>query len=181
MANGPILIARGTPRCNNVIATQLGDQLRGFEKHPAKAEDLDARFAALKDILSQADIEQGVLTSVCPASDLVPIVSQLEATRGWAIVQESDIARSEYAQDCPAQGKPVTSGFLAEAWLHAVRATPEGAKPEKLTTDVQSMIQTRAATVDLKLPAPADTSNYWMNGIQDQGRTAAKACPSPSP
>lgn len=181
IANGPVLIARGSPRCNNVIATQLGDQLRGFEKHPAKPEDWDKRFAALKDLLSQADIEQGVLTSVCPENDLVPVASQLEATRAWAIMQESDIARDEYAQDCPAQGKPVTAGFLAEAWLHAIKATPDGTKPAKLTTEVQSMIQTRAETVELKLPPPADTSNYWMTGIQSQGRTAAKACPTPSP
>lgn len=179
VANGPVLIARGSPRCNDVIATQLGDQLRGFEKKPVKSAALDDRFAALKTVISQDDTEMGILSSVCPDNDMTPLRSQLEATRAWAIALESDIATAEYQQDCPAEVTPVVSGFLAEAWLHAVKATPDGAAPNELTKLVLAKVSTRAAAVSLKLPAAAETSQYWMSTVQDAGRAAAKACPPP--
>src|SRR5579862_1577141 len=123
MTNAPMLIARGTPRCNNVVATQLGDQLRGMEGHPVKEDGWDARMDSLKTIVSQGDTEQGVLASVCPESDLSPIFSQLEATRAWALALESDIELAAYREECPKQADLIVSGFVAEAWLHAVKST----------------------------------------------------------
>jgi hypothetical protein len=176
MSNAPILIARGSPRCNNVIATQLGDQLRGLEGHPVKEDGWDARLDSLKTIVSQDDTEQGILTSVCPENDLVPIASQLEATRAWALALESDIELAAYREECPTQANVIVSGFVAEAWLHAVKSTPDGATPAPLTTQVSAKVATRAAAVNLKLPTAPDTSHYWMTTVQDSGRSAAQAC-----
>jgi hypothetical protein len=181
IANGPVRIARGTPRCNADVATRLEDEARHDDLHPPKAEaDLwDARMGTFRDLLATADAEQNILSSVCPAADFVPIKSQLDATRAWVFALESDIARAEYAQDCPAQELPVAAGFIALAWLDLVTATPDASAPSKLVQDLTPKVKSRAAAVNLTLPTPADTSNYWMTGIRASGRTAAQACPTP--
>jgi hypothetical protein len=176
VANGPVLVARGSTRCNNLVATQLGDQLRGLEGHPIKEDAWDARLDSLKTIVSQDDTEQGILASVCPEGDLVPLQSQLEATRAWALALESDIELAAYREECPTQADQIVSGFVAEAWLHAVKATPDGATPAPLSNQVSAKVATRAAAVNLKLPTATDTSHYWMTTVQDSGRSAAQAC-----
>lgn len=181
-ANGPILVARGTPRCNNVTATRLEDEVRGYERHVAKAEPAawDERMAKFHDILANMSVEEDVLKSVCPAEDFVPITSQMDATRAWVHALESDIARAEYARDCPAQELPVAAGFVAQAWLDLVTASPNGMTAStKLVQELTPKIKSRAVAVHLTLPAPAETSNYWMTQVQAAGRTAAQACPPP--
>ncbi len=182
MANGPVMIARGTPRCNGVVATRVEDDVRGYEGHPAKAvpEEWDARMGKFHDLLATMSVEEDVLKAVCPADDFVPIKSQMDATRAWVFALESDIARAEYVKDCPAQELPVASGFVAQAWPDLVTATPEGmTTPTKLVTELTPKIKSRAVAVSLTLPVPADTSNYWMTQVQAAGRTAAQACPTP--
>ena|SRR6185437_3271283 len=176
LSNEPLLIARGTPRCNNVVATQIGDQLRNLEGHPVKEDGWDARLDSLKTIVSQSDTEQAVLQSVCPEGDLPPIASQLGATHAWALALESDIELAAYREECPKQADMVVSGFIAEAWLYAVKATPDGATPAPLSSLVASKVAVRAAAVNLKLPSAADTSHYWMTTVQAAGRSAAQSC-----
>ena len=181
MANGSELIARGTPRCNGVVATRLEDAVRGYERRPAKAvaSEWDARMGTFRDLLDTMAVEEDVLKAVCPAGDFVPIKSQMDATRAWVFALESDIARAEYAKDCPAQELPVAAGFVAQAWLNLVTASPDATTPTKLVMELTPKIKSRAASVNLPLPLPADTSNYWMTQVQAAGRTAAQACPTP--
>jgi hypothetical protein len=181
VANGPVVIARGTPRCNNVVATRLEDEVRGYERHTAKAEPnaWDERMAKFHDVMANMGLEEDVLKSVCPEPDFSPIKSQMDATRAWVFALESDIARAEYVRDCPAQELPVAAGFVAQAWLALVTATPEGTAATKLVIELTPKIKARAVAVSLTLPIPANTSNYWMTQVQATGRTAAQACPTP--
>jgi len=166
-------------RCNNIVATQLQDQARAFDARPPADADLATRLSALQDVINGASREQDILSHVCPSGDLPPLASELLATQGWSYAQQADIVHREFDASCSGSSNAVSAGFLAAGWLRVQRATPKGTPPAPLTARVATMIQKRAAAIELTLPAAADTSDFWVKSVQDQGRSAAQACPTP--
>jgi hypothetical protein len=166
-------------RCNTIVSTQLQDQVRGFDSHPPADADLATRMSALQDIIDQANQEQDILAHVCPAADFTPLLAELLDLQAWTYVQQADAIHREFAANCPGSSDAVSAGFLAAAWSRAERATPGTATPSPLTSKVVAMIQKRAAPMKLDLPAAAGATDYWVKTVQDQGRAAAAACPTP--
>lgn len=166
-------------RCNNIVATQLQDQVRGFDGHRAADADLATRLSALQDVITQASAEQDILSHVCPAADLPPLASELLAVQGWAYLLQAGVVHREFESSCSGSADAVSAGFLAAAWLRVERSIPEGATAPPLSSRVAAMIQKQASAVALTLPAASETSDYWVKTVQDQGRTAAAACPTP--
>jgi hypothetical protein len=166
-------------RCNGLVAAQLQDQVRAFDTHRPAEADLDTRMSALQDVLDQSSREQDILAHTCPAGDLVPIASQLLAVQGWTYSLQADIVHQEFASSCATSADAVTAGFVAAGWLRAARSTPTGGTANPLSTRVDMMLQKQAGGLKMTLPAAADTSDYWVKTVQDLGRSAAAACPTP--
>jgi hypothetical protein len=166
-------------RCNGLVAAQLQDQVRAFDTHRPAEADLDTRMGALQEVLDQASQEQDILAHTCPAGDLTPIAEQLLAVEGWTYSLQSDIVHQEFAASCATSADAVTAGFVAAGWLRVARSTPQGATPNALSTRVAAMLQKQANELKLTLPAGSQTSDFWVKGVQDQGRAAAAACPTP--
>lgn len=166
-------------RCNNIVATQLQDQVRGFDAHPAADADLATRMSALQDVLDQANAEQDILSHVCPAADLPPLASELLAVEGWTYSLQADAIHREFDSSCAGSADAVSAGFLAAGWSRVERATPSEATPAPLTSRVVAMIQKRAAAIKLDLPPSTTATDFWVKTVQDQGRAAAAACPTP--
>jgi hypothetical protein len=163
-------------RCNDFAVTHMEDTLRRFEAAPPPPTALDARFAALQQVGRDATDESVILQSVCPEHDLLPLASSLFAVQAWSLALQSDLAKEEYAQGCPAAELPVVRGFVAEAWVDVTRALQNNPQPPAVVADVQAKVQSRAAAVSLTLPTASETSSYWLTGIQNLGRDAAKGC-----
>src|SRR5208283_3449586 len=87
-------------RCNNIVATQLQDQIRGFDSHPPAEADLATRMSTLQDVLDQANQEQDILSHVCPAADLPPLASELLAVEGWTYALQADTIHREFESSC---------------------------------------------------------------------------------
>jgi len=167
-------------RCNDVVASQLQDQVRGFDAHRPADADLATRLGALQDVVDRSNEEHDVLAHVCPAGDLPPLASELQAVQGWAYAQQADIVHREFASSCPGSADAVAAGFLAEGWRRIAKASaPESGKPDSLAAKVAQTIQAQAIGLKLTLPAVPETSDYWVKGVQDQGRAAAASCPTP--
>jgi hypothetical protein len=152
--------------------------VRDYEKHPAvTASDRDARFAALDAVASSANNEAIILQSTCSEPDFQPIAAQLFAVQAWALAQESDLSRQKNATACPAAEMPVARAYIANAWLLLTRAdiTASGKYPS--VQNVLPKVQTRAAALNLTLPARMDTTNYWLTTVRDAASEAAKSCP----
>ncbi len=165
-------------RCNNLNATHYEDAVRGYEKHPVtSAPDRDTRFAALQDVIASADNESIILQGICSQADFEPIAAQLFAVEAWALALESDLSRQKNAATCPAAELPVARGYIANAWLLVTRADINASGRYPTVQTVLPKVQSRAATLNLTLPARIDTTTYWMTGIRDAATEAAKSCP----
>lgn len=163
-------------RCNNYNATHLEDQVRAFDRRPPNAADRDARFTALRDVVSSADEEAGILHAVCGESDFAPLAGQLLAVQAWALALESDLDLANYATHCTAAAKPVAQALIGNAWLLLVRADPAQQGKYPTVQTVKPKVVSRAADLGLTLPAPPDTSVYWVTQLQQAGTAAVSAC-----
>jgi hypothetical protein len=177
LSGGPSSVV-ALARCNNYNATHFEDQVRDYEKHPPTSPaDRDARFAALEDVVSNANNEAIILQGICSPADFQPIAAQLFAVEAWSLALESDLSRQKDATACPAAETPVARGYVANAWLLLARADLEGTGRYPTVQTVLPKVQSRAAALNLTLPARIDTTNYWMNTVRDAGTEAAKNCP----
>lgn len=163
-------------RCNAINTGQLEDRVRSFARSVPAPDARDTRFSALQRIVADADQEALILQSACGEHDLRPLVARLQATQAWAFALESDLAHVEYSEQCPAADRPVTAGFIAAGWLRLMVAERGDPSPPAIVGRVEARLRRRAAATSLTLPSQANTSDYWMRGIQQVGRTAAKAC-----
>ncbi len=163
-------------RCNDINILQMQDKLRKFEGSTPAPADRDARFAALQSVVQSAGDEAVILQSVCSDRDFAPLEASIQAIKAWSLVLQSDLAKAEYGDQCPAAQLPVVRGFVAEAWLNIAEAEFANPKPPSVVTDVEAKVRSRASADSLTLPSVADASSYWLTGIQKQGRDAAKAC-----
>lgn len=176
LSGGPTVVALA--RCNDYNATHLEDQVRSYEKNPAATPaDRETRFAALEAVLSSADNEAIVLQSICSEPDFIPKAAHLFAIEAWALALESDLSREQNAKDCPAAEIPVARGYIANAWLLLSRADLDATGKYPSVQNVLPKVQTRAAALNLTLPARIDTTHYWMTTVRDAGTEAAKTCP----
>jgi hypothetical protein len=165
-------------RCNAIVATQLGDQVRGFDKHPPAPDALDERFAQLQRVLSGVGQEEGILESTCSSDSAGAVVdAQLQAVAAWALALESDIVRQKFAKSCPAAETPVAAGFVAAGWRELAKGAPDQGTVPPSIGEVEPKVQSRAAAVGLTLPSLADASNYWASQVQAKGKEAVVACP----
>jgi hypothetical protein len=171
-------------RCNARMINQYQGEIRNFDAHPPRSDPahLNARLGEIADVVSSLDEEHGVLDSMCATeTDKAPLFAQLNATVAWALALESDIAAKLNAS-CPAAAKALPAAMLAQSWL-ALAATVNdagGAVPNS-TAEVVPKIRTRAAAVDLELPAYTETSAYWRDQITQKAKEAVASCPSPTP
>src|SRR5215469_5966377 len=168
LSGGPSVVALA--RCNNLNATHLEDQVRGYEKHPpTAAADRDARFVDLEGVISSADNESIILQGICSPNDFAPIAAQLDAVQAWALVQESDLSRQKNASECPAAEVPIARGYIANAWVLLSRADLDATGRYPSGQNVLPKVQTRAAALNLTLPARIDATNYWMTTVREAG------------
>ena len=100
LSGGPSTVALA--RCNAANATQYEDRVRDFEKHAPSANDRNDRYAALQEIVDAATNEASILHEICSEADYAPLVAQLLATQAWALLEEGDLNRENYATKCPA-------------------------------------------------------------------------------
>ena len=175
LSGGPSVVALA--RCNNLNATHLEDQVRGYEKHPPSAAEFDTRFADLQAVISSADDESIILKGVCGENDFVPLVAHLDAVEAWALTLESDMSRQKNAKDCPAAEIPVARSYVANAWLLLARADLDATGKFPSVQNVLPKVQTRATALTLTLPGRSDTTQYWLNTIRDSATEAARGCP----
>ncbi len=175
LSGGPSVVALA--RCNNLNATHLEDQVRGYEKHPPAPADVDARFADLQAVNSSADNESIILKGVCSEADFVPISAQLAAVKAWSDVLEADLSRQKNATACPAAEIPVARAYVANGWFLVARADLDATGKFPALQNVLPKVQARAAALNLTLPGRDDTTQYWLGTIQDAATTAAKGCP----
>jgi hypothetical protein len=176
LGSPPALIAQSR-RCNTVVAEQLDAQLNDYEKHPPAPADLDARFTALQDLINAGEGERDILRNVCPEGDFDAAQARIDIAEARAYLQEAQVAQAEYRQSCPAAEVAVTAGFVAAAWYQAVGAMPEKGAPAQPLSDLIKSVQAKATALNLSLPAPADTSHFWLTTVQQKGSAAAKTCP----
>jgi hypothetical protein len=164
-------------RCNDNVATQLEDRVRGFEGRPPSADASDARFVALQLIISNADEESVILRAVCAEDDYRPLAAHLLAVQAWALLLESDLNRANYAMRCPPAELPVAKALIANAWVLIARADPSGTAPYPTVKTVRAKVLSRASAAGLTLPAPDLATAYWLSGLQQAGSDAIGACP----
>lgn len=176
LSGGPSVVALA--RCNNYNATRLEDQVRTYDKNAPTAADRDARFVALEGVISSANDEAVILQGICSEPDMQPIAAQLFAVEAWALALESDLSREKDAKACPAAEIPVARGYVANAWLLLTRADFDATGKYPSVQNVLPKVQTRAAALNLTLPARQDTTNYWLTTVRDAGTEAAKSCPA---
>lgn len=188
---GPIMVARGNPRCNNDVAGDLERQVRSDDRNvPGSDRDaLAQRYSDLDSVVQQAQSEDEILGTQCTTTTLTPIQNQIAGVIAWAYVLQSDIAAKGYT-NCPAAAKAVPASLLAGAWyalattLNAYTSPAPTASPTTapLVKEVMPKVRARAPTYGLALPAIADTSEYWRDGINTAAKTAIAGCaPSPQP
>lgn len=175
LSGGPSVVALA--RCNNLNATHLEDQVRGYEKNPPKPADFDTRFADLQAVIGSADNEAIILKGVCSEGDFERIDAQLNAVQAWALVLESDMSRQKNAKDCPAAEIPAAKAYIANAWLLLARADLNATGKYSSVQNVLPKVQTQATALNLTLPAREDTTQYWLNTVRDGATEAAKGCP----
>ncbi len=167
-----------SPRCNARVATQIEDEVRMLDRHTSAGDQSRARFDELDRLRSDLVQEMQIIDSTCGSdATAAGIDSQIRATQAWVAALQSDFIGYRYATTCPAAHDAVVSGLLATGWLALAKATPSQEPMPPLVTEVGAKIEARAATVHLTLPATADTSDYWVRGIQERARQQNATCP----
>ncbi len=165
-----------SPRCNARVASELEDRVRSLQAQP-KDSDADVRFVQLHDAIAAEAQEENVLEAACnTGSDLQPIQSDLRISQALALMLQFDVMLRKIKTACP-QGGSAASGLLAASWRELVLSSPESGAASQAADDIRRQIQTRADTLDLALPSPADTSNYWLTTVQKSAREAISRCP----
>ncbi len=175
LSGGPSVVALA--RCNDLNATHLEDQVRGYEKRPPSAADLDTRLGDLQAVISGADNESIILHGVCSEADFAPLAAHLDAVQAWAYALESDLSREKNAKACPAAEIPVARAYVANGWLLLARADLDATGKYSPVQNVLPKIQNRAAALNLTLPGRYDATQYWLDGIRAAATDAAKGCP----
>ncbi|MBV8489635.1 MAG: hypothetical protein JO199_03820 [Candidatus Eremiobacteraeota bacterium] len=174
--------AADSPRCNATMVDTLQAQVREYDRQGSggDAAARRKRFAALDGVLHELDEERGVLHAVCASDEpLAALDAQLSATAAWALVQQAGLGAS--LTTCPAAGPYLETALLAQAWLDLATSAKDVQGNAALVA-VQPKVEGRAAAAGLKLPAFADTSDYWRSQTDTQARAAAaRVCAQPSP
>lgn len=193
-ATGAVLCAPGRARsaqivavanrCNSQTVDEAYARVRDYDRHGpgSSPSQLMQRFAAIAEVLSTLHEEREILDSVCSnETQKAQLFAEIAASIAWALALDSDIA-AQLNASCPAAAGALPRIMLADAWLTMANVVNEagGAVPQ-IFNDVITKVQARAGTVDLTLPAWADTSAYWRDQIRDKSRAEAATCPSPSP
>lgn len=182
VAAGPVLVA--SSRCNSRMINDYASQIRDWEGHPPRGNvvDLQKRFNDINDVLQSLGQERGVLESVCSTdAEKTPLFTQLSAVAAVGLALESDIA-IRIDQPCTPAAKAIAQALLAQAWLNlASTVNDAGGTVAPDVTATAPKVQTRAAAIDLKLPAYPETSAYWRSQITDQAKAAIQACATPPP
>ncbi len=187
-SNAPVQIADNSARCNYTVAGSLERQIRAADRQApgTSVNALEARQQELNGILQQAQIEDGILQSVCGNRALIAPQDQLYGVIAWAYLLEADIAPKRLTLlHCPQTAATAPEALIASAWF-ALASTledpnlPPGAPsptPAPLVKEVIPKAQARARAAGITLPAPADTSEYWRD--EEVGKTAPCASPKP--
>ena len=186
VAAGPVRAAGAVAfdRCNPRMADDYSGQIRDFEAHPVRggANDMFKRLQAINDVLTAVNQERGVIDGVCSTqAQKAPIFAQLAATAAWGLGLQSDVLL-QLGQPCPPAGKAMATALVSQGWLDlATSVNHNGGTVPEPVAQVVPKLQSRAAALGLTLPAFADTSAYWRDGLDTQAKAAMKACPTPLP
>jgi hypothetical protein len=175
-------------RCDSKGINEFQNTVQDYERHPPrKSGDQLKELADLQDIVQGLSQERGVLDAVCPETmSRAKYFTQIAAVEAWAYALASDMA-IDLGPACPTAGNVIPNQLLASAWFILAGSVSENGSAAPSVTAVIPKVQTRAAKINLPLPAFADTSNYWVDTVKETAKTALIACnlpvvtPSPSP
>jgi hypothetical protein len=163
------------------------NQIRDLERRPAKdANAIWGQLSDLHDTLSALSEENNVIDHECATdTDKAPLFAQINAATATGIVLQSDLIGRLYAP-CPPAATAVSQALIAQAWL-AVAATindQNGVVPASIAPVIPK-VRTRAAALNMALPAYPDTSAYWRDQFGGAVQTAMQSCvgklPTPPP
>ncbi len=193
--------------CNEIVANQITDKVRDYDKHPPSATDraaLTARYDALDDVISEFQREDMVVRGVVCRTDngRGPIEAKIAAGAAWAMALQADILAQLWSASCPDAAHDLPASVLADAWVSLAEAMPgspgsdyptpspgpAGAAPTPEPTpqsivEVIPKIQSRATALNLDLPDFPDATDYWARGIRQKADASVATCPvaAPSP
>ncbi len=205
--SGPVTVAANKQgiACNEIVANQITDKVRDFDKHPPSPTDraaLTARYDALDDVLGEFQREDLVVRGVVCRTDngRGPIEAKIAAGAAWAMALQADLLAEIWATQCPAAAHDLPASVIADAWVSLAEAMPgapasdyptpapgpNGAPPTPQPTpqaiaEVIPKIQSRAAALNLDLPDFPDASDYWARGIRQKADADVATCPAPAP
>jgi hypothetical protein len=166
------------------MINDYADQVRNYDARPPRSDpaNLEQRFDEIGQLLAGLNQERGILDVECSTdAQKAPYFAQISAAAAWALALQSDIA-SKLGMPCPGGSKGFAQALLAQAWLDlaSIVNASGGAVPPDVT-QVAPKVRSRASALELNLPAYADASGYWRDGVAAQAKTAIDACPTPKP
>jgi hypothetical protein len=181
-AAAPALVA--ADRCNSRMINEYATQVRDWDAHPPRGNlgDLEKRFNDINQLLQALNQERGIVDSLC-SDDVAkaPLFAYIGATASYALALESDVAL-RINQPCPPAAKAVAEALLAQGWLDLGSVVNDaGGNPPHDVTEAAPRLQTRAAALEMKLPAWGETSAYWRDQVSNQAKAAIEACSTPLP